>query len=295
MNQEQFDKVRRGQGFIAALDQSGGSTPKALKLYGIDEAQYSNDAEMFDLVHEMRTRIMTSPAFDGDRVLGAILFEQTMDRQVEGKDTGDYLWGVKGVVPFIKIDKGLAEESDGAQVMKPMPGLDELLDRSVQKGMFGTKERSFIKLADKGGIRAVVDQQFEVARQVLGKGLVPIIEPEVDIKSPGKAQAEVLLKDAILGGLGTLGGDQHVMLKLSLPSEDNFYADLVGHPNVLKVVALSGGYSRAEACARLARNTGVIASFSRALTEGLTAQQSDDEFDHVLDESIQAIYEASVK
>jgi len=238
---------------------------------------------------------MTSPAFDGDRVLGAILFEQTMDRQVEGKDTGDYLWGVKGVVPFIKIDKGLAEESDGAQVMKPMPGLDELLDRSVQKGMFGTKERSFVKLADKGGIRAVVDQQFEVARQVLGKGLVPIIEPEVDIKSPGKAQAEVLLKDAILGGLGTLGGDQHVMLKLSLPSEDNFYADLVGHPNVLKVVALSGGYSRAEACARLARNTGVIASFSRALTEGLTAQQSDDEFDRVLDGSIQAIYEASVK
>ena len=295
MNQEQFDKVRRGQGVIAALDQSGGSTPKALKLYGIDEAQYSNDAEMFDLVHEMRTRIMTSPAFDGDRVLGAILFEQTMDRQVEGKDTGDYLWGVKGVVPFIKIDKGLAEESDGAQVMKPMPGLDELLDRSVQKGMFGTKERSFVKLADKGGIRAVVDQQFEVARQVLGKGLVPIIEPEVDIKSPGKAQAEVLLKDAILGGLGTLGGDQHVMLKLSLPSEDNFYADLVGHPNVLKVVALSGGYSRAEACARLARNTGVIASFSRALTEGLTAQQSDDEFDRVLDGSIQAIYEASVK
>jgi len=295
MNQEQFDKVRRGQGFIAALDQSGGSTPKAHKLYGIDEAQYSNDAEMFDLVHEMRTRIMTSPAFDGDRVLGAILFEQTMDRQVEGKDTGDYLWGVKGVVPFIKIDKGLAEESDGAQVMKPMPGLDELLDRSVQKGMFGTKERSFVKLADKGGIRAVVDQQFEVARQVLGKGLVPIIEPEVDIKSPGKAQAEVLLKDAILGGLGTLGGDQHVMLKLSLPSEDNFYADLVGHPNVLKVVALSGGYSRAEACARLARNTGVIASFSRALTEGLTAQQSDDEFDRVLDGSIQAIYEASVK
>jgi len=295
MNQEQFDKVRRGQGFIAALDQSGGSTPKALKLYGIDEAQYSNDAEMFDLVHEMRTRIMTSPAFDGDRVLGAILFEQTMDRQVEGKDTGDYLWGVKGVVPFIKIDKGLADEADGVQVMKPMPGLDELLDRSVQKGMFGTKERSFVKLADKGGIRAVVDQQFEVARQVLGKGLVPIIEPEVDIKSPGKAQAEVLLKDAILGGLGTLGGDQHVMLKLSLPSEDNFYADLVGHPNVLKVVALSGGYSRAEACARLARNTGVIASFSRALTEGLTAQQSDDEFDRVLDQSIQAIYEASVK
>jgi len=261
MNQEQFDKVRRGQGFIAALDQSGGSTPKALKLYGIDETQYSNEDEMFDLVHEMRTRIMTSPAFGGDRVLGAILFEQTMDRQVEGKDTGDYLWGVKGVVPFIKIDKGLADEADGVQVMKPMPGLDELLDRSAQKGMFGTKERSFIKRADKGGIGAVVDQQFEVARRVLDKGLVPIVEPEVDIKSPSKAEAEALL----------------------------------GHPNVLKVVALSGGYTRAEACAELARNTGVVASFSRALTEGLTAQQSDDEFDRVLDQSIQAIYEASVK
>jgi fructose-bisphosphate aldolase class I len=295
MNQEQFDKVRRGRGFIAALDQSGGSTPKALKLYGIDEAQYSNEAEMFDLVHEMRTRIMTSPAFGGDRVLGAILFEQTMHRQVEGKDTGDYLWGVKGVVPFIKIDKGLTEESDGVQVMKPMPGLDDLLDSSVQKGMFGTKERSFIKRADKGGIGAVVDQQFAVARQVLGKGLVPVIEPEVDIKSPSKAEAEALLKDAILSALDALAGDQHVMLKLSVPSEDNFYANLVDHPNVLKVVALSGGYTRAEACAKLARNQGVIASFSRALTEGLTAQQSDDEFDHVLDESIQAIYEASIK
>jgi len=295
MNQEQFDKVRRGQGFIAALDQSGGSTPKALKLYGIDETQYSNEDEMFDLVHEMRTRIMTSPAFGGDRVLGAILFEQTMDRQVEGKDTGDYLWGVKGVVPFIKIDKGLADEADGVQVMKPMPGLDELLDRSAQKGMFGTKERSFIKRADKGGIGAVVDQQFEVARRVLDKGLVPIVEPEVDIKSPSKAEAEALLRDAILSGLESLAGDQRVMLKLSLPSEDNFYTDLVGHPNVLKVVALSGGYTRAEACAELARNTGVVASFSRALTEGLTAQQSDDEFDRVLDQSIQAIYEASVK
>jgi fructose-bisphosphate aldolase, class I len=295
MNQEQFDKVRRGQGFIAALDQSGGSTPKALKLYGIEETQYSNEAEMFDLVHEMRARIMTSPAFTGDRVLAAILFEQTMDRQVDGKDTGDYLWGVKGVVPIIKIDKGLAEETDGAQVMKPIPGLDELLDRSVQKGMFGTKARSFIRAADKAGIGAVVEQQFAVAGQVLGKGLIPIIEPEVDIKSPSKPQAEVLLKDAILSGLEGLGGDQHVMLKLSLPSEDNFYSDLVDHPNVLKVVALSGGYTREEACAILARNKGVIASFSRALTEGLTAQQSDAEFNRMLDESIQAIYEASIK
>jgi fructose-bisphosphate aldolase, class I len=295
MNQAQFDKIRRGQGFLAALDQSGGSTPKALKLYGIDESEYSSEAEMFDLVHAMRTRIMTSPAFGGDRVVAAILFEQTMERQVEGKDTGDYLWGVKQVVPFIKIDKGLAEESDGAQVMKPMPGLDELLDASVAKRMFGTKERSFIKTANKAGIRAVVEQQFAVARQVLGKGLVPILEPEVDIKSPSKADAEVLLRDALLSGLEELDGDQHVMVKLSLPSEDNFYTDVIEHPNVLKVVALSGGYTRDQACALLARNQGVIASFSRALTEGLTAQQSDEEFNRVLDASIQEIYEASIK
>jgi fructose-bisphosphate aldolase, class I len=294
VNKDQFDKVRQGRGFIAALDQSGGSTPKALRLYGIDESQYTTEAEMFDRIHEMRARIITSPAFGGDRVLGAILFEQTMDRQIEGRDSGDYLWGVKGVVPFIKIDKGLAEESDGVQIMKPIPGLDDLLDRSVQKGMFGTKERSFIRLASRDGIGAIVDQQFEVARRVLGKALVPILEPEIDIRSPEKPKAEAFLKEALLAGLGTLAGEQRVMLKLSLPSEDNFYAELVNHPRVLKVVALSGGYTRDEACALLARNHGVIASFSRALTEGLTAQQSDDEFNRELDSSIHAIYEASI-
>jgi len=294
MNREQFDKVREGQGFIAALDQSGGSTPKALKLYGIEESAYSNDTEMFDRIHEMRTRIITSKAFDGARVLGAILFEDTMDRQIQGQDTGDYLWKVKQVVPFIKIDKGLADDADGAQVMKPMPGLDELLARAVTKGMFGTKERSVIKLADDKGVNAVVDQQFEVGRQVLGHGLVPIIEPEIDIKSPEKAQAEAKLKAAILARLEELDGDQHVMLKLTLPEEDNFYSELVDHPNVLKVVALSGGYSREESNARLGRNKGVIASFSRALTEGLSAQQSDDEFDAALGRSIQSIYEASI-
>ena len=294
MNQEQFDRVRAGQGFIAALDQSGGSTPKALKLYGVEESEYSGETEMFDLIHEMRSRIITSPAFNGDRVLGAILFEQTMDRQVEGKDTGDYLWQVKQVVPFLKIDKGLADEKNGTQVMKPMPGLDELLERAVRKGMFGTKERSVIKLADDTGVKAVVEQQFEVGRQVLGHGLVPIIEPEVDIKSPQKAEAEAKLKAGILGQLDDLPDDQHVMLKLTLPEQDNFYADVVDHPNVLKVVALSGGYSRQEANARLARNKGVIASFSRALTEGLTAQQTDKEFDASLDAAIQSIYEASI-
>jgi fructose-bisphosphate aldolase class I len=294
MNQEQFDKVKAGQGFIAALDQSGGSTPKALKLYGIEETEYSGESEMFDLIHEMRSRIMTSPAFTGDRVLGAILFEQTMDRQVEGKDTGDYLWQVKQVVPFLKIDKGLADESNGTQVMKPMPGLDVLLERAAKKGMFGTKERSVIKLADDAGVKAVVEQQFEVGRQVLGHGLIPIIEPEVDIKSPQKAEAEAKLKAGILEQLDQLAADQHVMLKLTLPEQDNFYADVVDHPNVLKVVALSGGYSREEANARLARNKGVIASFSRALTEGLTAQQTDKEFDAALDAAIQSIYESSI-
>jgi fructose-bisphosphate aldolase class I len=293
MNQEQFEQVRAGRGFIAALDQSGGSTPKALALYGIGEDAFSNDEEMFTLMHEMRTRIMTSPAFGGDRVVGAILFENTMDRQVEGRDTGDYLWSVKHVVPFIKIDKGLADEADGTQVMKPMPGLDELLARSAAKGMFGTKERSVIKLADDKGIGAVVDQQFEVGRQVLRHGLVPIIEPEVDIKSPQKAEAEAKLKAAILGHLDGLG-DQHVMLKLTLPEQDGFYQELVDHPNVLKVVALSGGYSREEANARLARNAGVIASFSRALTEGLSAQQGDEEFNGMLDRTIESIYLASL-
>ena len=294
MNQEQLDKVRTGRGFIAALDQSGGSTPKALKLYGIGEDEYSGDAEMFDRIHQMRTRIMTSPSFTGERVVGAILFEQTMDREVEGRPTPSYLWDVKGVVPFLKVDQGLADEADGAQVMKPMPGLDGLLQRAVEKGVFGTKMRSVIKLADPKGVGAVADQQFDVGKQILAQGLVPIIEPEVDIHSPQKAEAEGLLRDALLRGLEGIPDGQPVMFKLTLPEEDGFYADLVTHPKVAKVVALSGGYSREEANDRLARNKGVIASFSRALTEGLSAQQSDAEFDAALDASIKAIYEASI-
>ena len=292
MNSEQFNKVKSGAGFIAALDQSGGSTPKALRLYGIPEDAYSTDEQMFDLVHQMRTRIITSPAFNGDRIVGAILFENTMDRTIEGQPSADYLWNVKKVVPFLKIDKGLAEEKDGAQTMKPMPGLDELLDRAVANGIFGTKERSVIKLPG-AGLQAVVDQQFEVARQVLAKGLVPIIEPEVDIKSPQKAEAEDQLKAALLAGVDALADDQQVMLKLTLPDVDNLYKELVDHPKVLRVVALSGGYSREEACARLARNNGMIASFSRAFTEGLTAQQSDEEFNATLDKSIAEIFAAS--
>ena len=294
MNQEQLDKVREGKGFIAALDQSGGSTPKALKLYGVGEDEYSGEAEMFDRIHEMRSRIVTSPSFSGDRVLGAILFEQTMDRQIEGRDTPEYLWQVKGVVPFLKVDQGLADEADGVQVMKPMPALDALLERAVAKGVFGTKMRSVIKLADPAGVAAVVDQQFDVGRQILGHGLVPIIEPEVDIHSPQKAEAEALLKAALLRGLESIPDGQPVMFKLTLPEADGFYAELVSHPKVAKVVALSGGYSREEANDRLARNHGVIASFSRALTEGLSAQQSDEEFDAALDASIKAIYEASL-
>jgi fructose-bisphosphate aldolase class I len=293
-NQQQADKIRDGKGFIAALDQSGGSTPKALSLYGVEADAYSNEDEMFDRMHEMRSRIMTSPSFTGERVLGAILFEGTMDRDVEGRGSADYLWSVKGVVPFLKVDKGLADEVDGVQVMKPIPGLDELLARAVGKGVFGTKMRSVIKLADKAGVTAVVDQQFEVGRQILGAGLVPIIEPEVDIHSPQKADAEGLLKEAILGHLDALGDGLHVMLKLTLPEADGFYSDLVAHPKVLRVVALSGGYSRDEANERLARNHGVIASFSRALTEGLSAQQSDEEFDAALDASIKSIFEASI-
>lgn len=292
MNPEQLEKARSGAGFIAALDQSGGSTPKALKLYGIAEDAYDGDEQMFDLVHEMRTRIITSPAFEGDRIMGAILFEKTMDREVEGRPTADYLWNVKRIVPFLKIDKGLADEQDGAQTMKPMPGLDDLLDRAVAKGIFGTKERSVIKLPG-AGLDAVVAQQFEVARQVLAKGLVPIIEPEVDIKSPRKADAEEQLKSGLLDGVNALGDDQKVMLKLTLPDTENLYRELVEHPKVLRVVALSGGYSRAEACEKLARNNGVIASFSRALTEGLTAQQSDDEFTATLDAAIGEIAKAS--
>lgn len=290
-NTEQAEKVTHGAGFIAALDQSGGSTPKALKLYGISEDEYSGDEQMFDLVHQMRTRIITSPSFDGDRIVAAILFEMTMDREIEGRPTADYLWNVKKVVPILKVDKGLAAEEDGAQVMKPIDGLDALLARAVDKGIFGTKMRSVIKLPG-GGLEAVVDQQFEVARQILAAGLVPIIEPEVDIHSPKKGEAEEQLKAAILRHLDTLG-DQKVMLKLTLPDTDDLYRELVEHPNVMRVVALSGGYDRTDACERLARNHGVIASFSRALTEGLTAQQSDDEFNKTLDEAITEIAAAS--
>jgi fructose-bisphosphate aldolase class I len=294
MHQEQLEKVRAGKGFIAALDQSGGSTPKALKLYGVEEGEYDGEEEMFDRIHEMRSRIVTSPSFTGERVLGAILFEMTMDRQIDGRDSADYLWDVKGVVPFLKIDKGLADEVDGAQVMKPMPGLDELLARAAAKGIFGTKERSVIKLADPKGVQAVVDQQFEVGRQVLAAGLVPILEPEVDIHSPQKAEAEALLKAALLQGLDSIPDGQVVMFKLTLPEEDGFYDELVAHPKVLRVVALSGGYSRDDANQRLSRNPGVIASFSRALTEGLSAQQSADEFDAALDTAVKSIYEASI-
>jgi fructose-bisphosphate aldolase class I len=294
MDQDQYEKVRDGQGFIAALDQSGGSTPKALQLYGVDDSAWSNDDEMFDLMHAMRSRIITSPSFTGDRVLGAILFEQTMDRQVEGRGTADYLWNVKRVVPFLKVDKGLAEDADGVQLMKPMPGLDALLERAVGKGVFGTKMRSVVKHADAGGVDAIVAQQFEIGRQILAAGLVPIIEPEVDIHSPTKAEAEALLEAAIRARLDDLPADQVVMLKLTLPTEDDFYRGLVEHPKVLRVVALSGGYARDDANERLARNHGVIASFSRALTEGLTAQQSDEEFDAALGRAIDGIYAASV-
>ena len=293
MNQEQFQKMKSGRGFVAALDQSGGSTPKALKLYGITEDAYAGDDEMFTVMHEMRSRIVTSPSFDGDRILGAILFEGTMDRQIEGRDSAEYLWEVKRVVPFLKVDKGLADEADGVQLMKPIPDLDALLARANEKGVFGTKMRSVIKRADDAGVKAIVDQQFEIARQILAAGLVPIIEPEIDIHAPDKAEAEALLKAAILEQLDQLSPDQHVMLKLTLPEQDDFYAELVRHSNVVRVVALSGGYSREEANARLARNPGVVASFSRALTEGLTAQQSDKEFDAALDETIASIAEAS--
>jgi fructose-bisphosphate aldolase class I len=293
VNEQQRERVRTGEGFIAALDQSGGSTPKALALYGIDESAYSSEEEMFDLIHEMRSRIITSPSFNGDRVLGAILFEMTMDRTVEGKDTAAFLWEDKGVVPFLKVDKGLADEVDGAQLMKPIPGLDDLLARAVAKGVFGTKMRSVIARADRAGVDAVVAQQFELGRQILDAGLVPIIEPEVLIASATKAEAEELLKAGILTHLDQLG-DEQVMLKLSLPTVDDFYRDLVGHPNVLRVVALSGGYPRDEANELLARNHGVIASFSRALTENLSAKQTDEEFDAALAETIGGIYAASL-
>jgi fructose-bisphosphate aldolase class I len=293
MNKDQFEKVKNGHGFIAALDQSGGSTPKALKIYGIGEDAYSNDEEMFGVMHAMRSRIVQSPEFNGDRILGAILFEDTMDRQIDGRDTSDYLWDVKGVVPFLKVDKGLEDEVDGAQLMKPMPGLDDLLARAVKKGVFGTKMRSVIKTGTEKGVQAIVDQQFEVGRRIADAGLVPILEPEIDIHSPNKAEAEAMLKRAILAGLESWPRDRYLMFKLTLPEEDNFYAEIADHPNVVRVVALSGGYSREEANARLARNNGVIASFSRALTEGLSAQQSDADYNKTLDASIGSIFEAS--
>ena len=294
VNQQQFDRIASGQGFIAALDQSGGSTPKALKLYGVEESAYSNEQEMFDLVHAMRTRIVTSPAFSGERVLGAILFERTMDEQFAGKDAVAYLWEDKGVVPFLKIDKGLEDEADGVQRMKPIPGLVDLLARAKAKGVFGTKERSVIKSNNAKGIADVLDQQFALGREVLAAGLVPIIEPEVDIKAADKEAIEVELKKGLLERLDRLDPATPVMLKLTLPSVDGYFKELVEHPAVLKVVALSGGYSRDDANAKLARNPGVIASFSRALTEGLSAQQDDAAYNEALDGAIESIYRASI-
>ena len=283
-----------GRGFVAALDQSGGSTPKALRLYGIEEDAYSSEEQMFDLIHQMRARIITSPAFTGERVLAAILFEQTMDRDIEGRPSTTYLWETKGVVPLLKIDKGLTEAADDVQLMKPMPGLDGLLERAVAKGVFGTKERSVIGGANASGVAAVVAQQFDVAHQVLSHGLVPIIEPEVTISIPDKAEAERMLRDEITRHLETVPAGQRVMLKLTLPTDADHYRALVSHPKVMRVLALSGGYSRDEADALLAKNTGVIASFSRALTEGLSAGQSDAQFNATLDRAIQSIYDASV-
>ena len=291
---KQLQKVKNDKGFIAALDQSGGSTPKALKLYGVNEDAWTNEQGMYDVVHQMRSRIMTSPAFTGKRLLGAILFENTMDRDVAGKPTPDYLWEVKGVVPFLKVDKGLADEKDGVQMMKPMPDLHALLKKAKSKNVFGTKMRSVIKQANAAAIDAVVKQQFEVGKQILAAGLMPIIEPEVDIKTPNKDKAEELLKASILKELNQLKRDQRVMLKLTIPEKDNLYADLIKHPNVLRVVALSGGYSREESNKRLARQNGMTASFSRALSEGLTKQQSDEEFNKALDASVESIYRASI-
>ena len=291
--EQQLRKIRTQQGFIAALDQSGGSTPKALKLYGVQETAYSGDEAMYTKVHEMRTRIVTDPAFNGDRILGAILFENTMDRQIKGLGSAEYLWREKRVVPFLKVDKGLAADANGAQVMKPMPDLDTLLARAKKVGVFGTKMRSVIKDANAAGVKAVVDQQFEVGKQILAAGLVPIIEPEVDIHSTDKKGAEKLLRDALLAHLDKLPRDQQVMLKLTIPDVDDFYKPCIDHRGALRVVALSGGYPREDANAKLARNHGMIASFSRALTEGLTAQQSDAEFHAALDAAIQGIFEAS--
>jgi fructose-bisphosphate aldolase class I len=293
VNQEQLQKIKTSPGFVAALDQSGGSTPKALRLYGIQENAWSSDEEMFTIVHQMRTRIMASPSFNGERIIGAILFENTMDREIEGQPTADYLWNVKRIVPFLKVDKGLAAEKDGVQLMKPIPTLGALLDKARAKRIFGTKMRSVIKQADEAGIKDIVLQQFEIGQQIISADLVPILEPEVDIRCPEKAKAEQLLKAAILDKLDESPPGQFVMLKLTLPEQDDFYADFVKHPRVLRVVALSGGYSREEANNRLRKQHGVVASFSRALVEKLTAQQSDAEFNAVLDKSIQSIFDAS--
>jgi len=293
LNEQQLQKIKSQPGFIAALDQSGGSTPKALALYGIKEGAWSNEDEMFAIVHEMRTRMITSSAFNGERIIGAILFENTMDRDIHGQPTANYLWNVKGVVPFLKVDKGLEAEKEGVQLMKPIPALSALLEKAKSKRIFGTKMRSFIKQANPAGIKNIVDQQFELAAQIIAAGLVPIVEPEIDIHCPEKAKAEELLKAAILEKLNQLPSGQLVMLKLTLPEQNNFYADFVKHPKVLRVVALSGGYSRDEANNRLRRNRGVVASFSRALAEGLSAQQSAAEFNATLDKSIQSIFEAS--
>lgn len=294
MNQEMLSQMRFGKGFIAALDQSGGSTPKALKLYGLDESSYGNEAEMFDRIHEMRSRLITSPSFNGDRVIGAILFEMTMERTIEGMGTAEFLWQKKHVVPFLKVDNGLADEVDGVQLMKPIPQLGARIEAANRHGVFGTKMRSVINLANASGIRAIVSQQFEFGKEIIAGGLVPIIEPEVNIKSPEKQEAENILKKELIEFVSSLSEGQEIMLKLSLPTEADLYKELVGHPRVVRVVALSGGYSREEANSLLAKNHGVIASFSRALTEGLSAQQSDSEFNEALDKTIQGIYEASL-
>jgi fructose-bisphosphate aldolase class I len=293
LNEQQLQKMKTHPGFIAALDQSGGSTPNALRLYGIKEGAWSNEEEMFTIVHQMRTRIITSPSFTGERILAAILFENTVDRDIERQPTADYLWNVKRVVPCLKVDQGLAAEKEGVQLMKPMPALAALLDKAKAKGIFGTKMRSVIKQANAASIKDIVSQQFDVAGQIIAAGLVPIIEPEVDIHCPDKAEAEEVLKAAILEDLNELSADQLVMLKLTLPEQDDFYAACISHPNVVRVVALSGGYTRAEANNRLRRNHGMVASFSRALVEGLTAQQSDAEFNALLDAYVQSIFEAS--
>jgi fructose-bisphosphate aldolase class I len=294
MNNKQAEIMKSGKGFVAALDQSGGSTPKALLGYGVTEDKYSNDEEMFDLVHAMRTRIITSPDFNSEQILAAILFEHTMDRKVEGIWTGDFLWEKKGVVPLLKVDKGLADEKDGVQLMKPMPDLDALLDRAVERNIFGTKMRSVIKKANPDSIKKIVEQQFEVGKQIIAKGLVPILEPEVDINSKDKSESEKILKVELLKHLDTLSDDQIVMLKLSIPTEDGLYTELINHPKVMRVVALSGGYSREDSVKYLYKNPGLIASFSRALSEGLTAGQSDSEFNAVLSNSIKEIYNASI-